>query len=227
MIRENILSVRNELSRAAAAAGTPLDQLRLVAVTKTVDVSRITEALNAGITEIGENRVQELCKKAPALALKPTLHLIGHLQTNKARDAVCVADCIHSVDSLHLAQELQKQCKKIGKRMPILLQVNTSGEESKFGISPEGLFSLAEAVLSMPNLEIRGLMTIAPMVEHPAHARPIFSKTRELYSRMAETFAGDVRLDMLSMGMSNDYVEAVLEGATVVRIGRGIFGERV
>lgn len=226
MIRENVLSVLEKIKDAALAAGTTPEEIRLIAVTKTVEIEQICEALSAGIREIGENRVQELCRKEILLSSKPVFHLIGHLQTNKVRDAVGVADFIHSVDSLHLAQELQKQCEKISKKMPVLIQVNTSGEESKFGISPSEVFGLAEAIIQMPNLDLRGMMTIAPKTDHPDTVRPIFAETRKLYEKLAERFAGDVKLDMLSMGMSNDYLEAIAEGANVVRVGRVIFGER-
>lgn len=227
MIQTKLLHVQEQIHQAARTAGTDLRKIRLIAVTKTVEEERILEALQAGVTEIGENRVQELVRKAPTLAPLATLHLIGHLQTNKVKEALRLADYIHSVDSLHLASEVQKQAQKLNKQAQILLQVNTSGEESKFGVSPEELFFLAEEVLKMPNVKIRGLMTIAPKTETPELVRPFFAETRKMYERMAETFLGDMELDMLSMGMSNDYVEAILEGATVVRIGRGIFGERI
>lgn len=226
MIERNILQIREQIENAALAAGNNPSDVKLVAVTKTVDEGRIVEAIRAGVTDVGENRVQELCRKAPCLLPKPIFHLIGHLQRNKVKDALVYADFIHSVDSLHLAQEIQKQADKMGKKAQILLQVNTSGEESKFGVSPAELFFLAEEVLKMPNLKIRGLMTIAPKAERASDVRFVFAETRKLYEKMKETFSQEEGIDMLSMGMSNDYIEAISEGATVVRIGRGIFGER-
>lgn len=226
MICENIQAVREQIADACHRAGTSADTLRLVAVTKTIGVERINEALAAGITDVGENRVQELTEKEALLQPRPTFHLIGHLQTNKAKAAVQYADFIHSVDSLHLAKELQKHASAMGKSIEVLLQVNTSGEESKFGVSPDELFSLAENVLTLSNIRVRGLMTIAPKMDAVDATRPIFEKTRKLYEKLTEEYFSDAPLDMLSMGMSNDFVQAILEGATVVRVGRSIFGER-
>ena len=225
MIRENILKIREQIKTAAITAGNRPEEVRLIAVTKTIDEKRILEALDAGITDVGENRVQELCIKAPLLSPRPTFHLIGHLQRNKVKDALQYADYIHSVDSLHLADEIQKQALKSGKQVNVLLQVNTSGEESKFGVSPAELDYLAEAVLKHPNLKLCGLMTIAPKAEYGVDIRSVFADTRILYERLKEKFFLD--LSILSMGMSNDYLDAISEGATAVRIGRGIFGERV
>ncbi len=225
MIASNILHIREQMKNAAISAGNVPANVRLIAVTKTVEERRIIEALNAGITDVGENRVQELCRKAPLLVPRPTFHLIGHLQRNKVKDALQYADYIHSVDSLALAQEIQKQAEKVGKEVQILLQVNTSGEESKFGVSPEQLDFLAEEVLNLSNLKICGLMTIAPKAENGVDVRSVFADTRLLFEKLKERFSLDIK--MLSMGMSNDYLEAIAEGATVVRIGRGIFGERV
>jgi len=225
VIRENILKIREQIKTAAITAGNRPEEVRLIAVTKTIDEKRILEALDAGITDVGENRVQELCIKATLLSPRPTFHLIGHLQRNKVKDALQYADYIHSVDSLHLADEIQKQALKSGKQVNVLLQVNTSGEESKFGVSPAELYFLAEAVLKHPNLKLCGLMTIAPKAEYGVDIRSVFADTRILYERLKEKFSLD--LSILSMGMSNDYLDAISEGATAVRIGRGIFGERV
>ena len=227
MITENIQSVRSQIADACRRAGTSPDALCLVAVTKTIDTDRINEALGAGITDVGENRVQELVEKAGQLVPRPTFHLIGHLQTNKVRSAVQYADLIHSVDSLHLAEEIQKQAYAMNKRMQVLLQVNTSGEESKFGVSPDDVFALTESILKLLNIQVRGLMTIAPKTDSAEETRPIFEKTRLLYERLSDTYFKSAPLDLLSMGMSNDFVQAILEGATVVRVGRGIFGERI
>lgn len=225
MIRENILTIREQIKTAAVAAGNNPDDIRLIAVTKTIDEKRILEALGAGITDVGENRVRELCSKAPLLLPCPTFHLIGHLQRNKVKEALQYADYIHSVDSFRLAEEIQKQAFGFGKQVNVLLQVNTSGEESKFGVAPEELDFLTEQVLKLPNLKLCGLMTIAPKAEYGIDIRSVFADTKSLYERLKEKFLLD--LNILSMGMSNDYIEAISEGATAVRIGRGIFGERV
>ncbi len=227
MIAENIQRVREQIADACQKAGKTDDTLRLVAVTKTIETERINEALALGITDVGENRVQELSIKADLLLPRPTFHLIGHLQTNKVKNAVQYADFIHSVDSLHLAKEIQKQAFATGKTVQILLQVNTSGEESKFGVSPDGLFALTEGVLTFSNIRIRGLMTIAPKTDTAEETRPIFEKTRKLYERLSNEYFSSAPLDMLSMGMSNDFAQAILEGANVIRIGRSIFGERI
>lgn len=225
MIGENILHIREQIHDAAVAAGNNADDVRLIAVTKTVEEERILEAIRVGITDVGENRVQELVRKAPLLNPSPTFHLIGHLQRNKVKDALKVADYIHSVDSVHLALEIQKQANIIQKKVNVLLQVNTSGEESKFGVSPEKLNLLTEEVLELPNLNLCGLMTIAPKPEYGVDVRAVFAETKKLYERLKENYSLDLKI--LSMGMSNDYLDAIAEGATAVRIGRGIFGERV
>jgi len=174
------------------------------------------EALEAGVTIFGENRVQDALAKHKVISDRASWHLIGHLQTNKAKDAVRIFDLIHSVDSLRLAQEIDKQAGKIGKVQDILIQVNTSGEASKFGIGPEEAAGLIRDAGLLKNISIKGLMTIAPEVEDPETVRPYFTALRELRDFIDRSW-------QLSMGMSNDFEVAVEEGATLVRVGRAVF----
>jgi hypothetical protein len=187
----------------------------LVAVTKTVPPERVDEALAAGITVFGENKIQEAKAKIPAVSSRARWHFIGHLQTNKARDAVELFDLIHSVDSLKLAGELNKCAERAGKTQPILLEVNMSGEASKFGVKPGDVPALVAEVSRFPRLELRGLMTVPPFGRD---ARPFFRQLRQLRD--------EIGLRDLSMGMSHDYEIAIEEGATLIRLGTAIFGER-
>ena len=190
--------------------------MTLVCVTKEAAVPQMEEALEAGAVMFGENRVQDAAAKHKAIGDKAAWHLIGHLQTNKAKDAVKIFTLIHSVDSLHLAQEIDKQAGKIGKVQDILIQVNTSGEESKFGISPEGAVGLVKDAGSLKNLSIKGLMTIAPEVGDAETVRPYFAALRKLRDSINPAWH-------LSMGMTNDFEVAIEEGSTMVRLGRIIF----
>jgi hypothetical protein len=187
----------------------------LVAVTKTVPPTRVDAALAAGVTVFGENKIQEAKAKIPLVSSRAHWHFIGHLQSNKARDAVELFELIHSVDSVKLAGELNKWADRAGKTQLILLEVNVAGEASKFGIKPEDLPATLAQVQQLPRLEVRGLMTVPPFVED---VRPYFRRLRELRDATG--------LQELSMGMSHDFEVAIEEGATIVRIGTGIFGER-
>jgi pyridoxal phosphate enzyme (YggS family) len=191
------------------------DGVTLVAVTKTVPPERVDAALNAGIAVFGENKIQEAKAKIPLVSSRARWHFIGHLQSNKARDAVELFELIHSVDSVKLAGELDKWAERAGKTQPILLEVNVSGEASKFGIKPEDLPATLAEIQKFPRLEVRGLMTMPPLGKDP---RPFFRQLRRLRD--------DTGLRELSMGMSHDYEIAIEEGATIVRIGTAIFGER-
>jgi pyridoxal phosphate enzyme (YggS family) len=191
------------------------DGVTLVAVTKTVPPERVDAALNAGIAVFGENKIQEAKAKIPLVSSRARWHFIGHLQSNKARDAVELFELIHSVDSVKLAGELDKWAERAGKTQPILLEVNVSGEASKFGIKPEDLPATLAEIQKSPRLEVRGLMTMPPLGKDP---RPFFRQLRRLRD--------DTGLRELSMGMSHDYEIAIEEGATIVRIGTAIFGER-
>ena len=216
MLQKRINDVKNELAKTGR-------DVTLIAVTKTHPVEVINEAIDCGITDIGENKVQEVLAKYDAV--KPVRwHLIGHLQTNKVRQIVDKVYMIHSVDSGHLAKEIDKRCAAIGKVMNVLIQVNVAGEDSKSGVSPEEVAALAEEVRSCPNLKLRGLMQIAPYAEDPEEVRPYFRKLKEVFDELKPKYGPD--FDTISMGMSNDYVIAAEEGATYVRVGTLLFGER-
>lgn len=217
-IAENVQLLRRRVERAAERAGRSPAAVTIVAVSKTFPAEAIVEALAAGLTHIGENRVQEAKPKVTALAATgqhPTWHLVGHLQTNKVKEALALFDVIQSVDSLRLAEALSGRAQR---PMPVLLEVNVAGETSKYGFAPEEVMAAAEAVARLPHLEVRGLMTVAPLVDDPEEVRPVFRRLRELRDALG--------LPDLSMGMTDDCEVAIEEGATMVRIGRAIFGER-
>ncbi len=216
--------MRARLAAAAQRARRNPDEINIIAVTKAVLPERVEDARAAGLTVFGENKVQEAKAKIPLVSSRARWHMIGHLQTNKARDAVALFELIHSVDSAKLAAELDKWAGRAGKTQPILLEINVSGEASKSGLKPEDLAATLEQINALPRIEIRGLMTMAPFAEDAEKARPHFRRLRELRDEMENRFG--VRLPELSMGMSHDFEAAVEEGATMVRIGTAIFGER-
>lgn len=214
------------MAEAALKSGRDLSAVRLMAVTKTVDERRIAEAVAAGVDVIGENYVQEAQRKIDALGKRIEWHMIGHLQTNKAKYAVKLFDVIHSVDSMALAQELDKRACAAGRVIGVLIEVNVGGEETKTGLPPEKAVPLVREAAALKNIEIRGLMTIPPWFDDPEEARPYFRALRELRDRIEAEHIPGVGMQELSMGMSTDYGVAIEEGATIVRVGRGIFGER-
>jgi len=222
------LSFVREKIREALAEANRGDDVKLVAVTKQVEPKRILAAYQAGQRVFGESRVHEGVAKIAALrGAMPDArwHLIGHLQTNKAKAAGRTFSLIESVDSFRLASHLSRESGQIGTRLPILLEVNVAGEASKSGFSPEALTQEIAALRELPHVQLRGVMTVAPLVGDPEEVRPIFRRLRELRDRIREEH-DLVDLSQLSMGMSNDFPVAVKEGATMVRIGRAIFGER-
>ena len=221
MIKQNLDVVKANVKTAAERYDRDAGEITLVCVTKNRSLEDIREAIDCGIADVGENKVQETRFKYRAL---PSVkwHMVGHLQTNKAKEAVEIFDLIHSVDSLRLAQEIDKHAAKLNKAQDILIEVNASGEGAKFGISPEGLYALIKSVKSLNNIKIRGLMTMAPIVENPEQARTCFRKLRGLIDSL-----NDLSMSILSMGMTQDYEVAIEEGATMVRIGTAIFeGEK-
>lgn len=220
MIAQNIKDITLRIARSCDKTGRPASAVSLVCVTKEAAVGQMEEALSAGAGIFGENRVQDAVAKHRAIGDKAVWHLIGHLQTNKVKDAVKIFDLIHSVDSVHLAQEIDKQAGKIGKVQDILIQVNTSGEASKFGVTPEAAIGLLKDIAPYPNISVKGLMTIAPEVEDREIVRPYFRALRELRDTLHER---RFTLHELSMGMTNDFEAAIEEGSTMVRIGRAIF----
>jgi len=211
------------MEKAALRAGRRPEEVRLVGAIKGVDVDRIAEAVESGLEIVGENYVQEALRKREVLGDRVRWHMIGHLQRNKARHAVGLFEMIHSVDSLKLAQELQKRAAKEGREVGVLLQVNLSGEETKSGVAPEGVQELAEAISEMPNLRLKGLMTMPPYFEDPDGARPYFQALRRLRDELQRR---GLPVEELSMGMSADFEVAIEEGATLVRVGTAIFGQR-
>jgi pyridoxal phosphate enzyme (YggS family) len=217
-VKANLDRVRERVARAAARAGRRADDVLLIGVSKTVDLERIRAAVDAGISALGENRVQEAKTKVETLGRPVPWHLIGHLQTNKARDAVELFDVIHSVDRLELAREIDKRAQAGGRVVEALVEVNVAGEASKGGVAPDGLPALLDAMSALARLRVRGLMAIPPAVERADDARRWFSALRTLAERHG--------LKELSMGMSADFEAAIEEGATMVRVGTAIFGAR-
>ena len=220
-IAQNIAEIRERIARAAASVGRLPEEVTIVAVTKFRDPDEIMHAVGAGLRILGENRVQEAKAKYGLLPEDVTWHMIGHLQRNKAREAVAVFDCIHSLDSVRIADEVEKRCAALEKTMDVLLEVNVSGEEAKYGLKPDEVEDVVRHVLTLPHLSLKGLMTMAPFVDDPETVRPVFRGLRELRDRIND--AGLCRLTELSMGMTQDYEVAVQEGATLVRIGSAIF----
>ena len=224
-LSDQLANVLNAVNETAAAAGREPGEVRLLAVSKTFPASDVLEAYHAGQREFGENRVQELEQKVPALPRDIVWHLIGHLQSNKAAKAAELADWVHSVDSVKLVNKLSDAAQKAGKTLKILLEVNVSGEESKYGIrTKEELFQVAEAAASAPAIEWKGLMTMAPADAKGEELNAVFSGLRQMRDELEQKYS--VKLPELSMGMSGDYPAANAEGATIVRIGTAIFGGR-
>lgn len=225
-LAENIAQLRGRIAAACRRCGRRPEDVRLVAVSKTVPAERLRQAYEAGLREFGENRVQEAESKRAALSdLTVAWHLIGHLQTNKARLARELFHWVESVDSLRVAEKLD-QASVDGDRLPILLQANLGQEATKFGASEEALVALAEQLGRLPTLELRGLMAIPPFFENPEGARPFFRRLRELAAAIASRTLPGVSMQDLSMGMSHDFEVAIEEGATIVRVGTAIFGPR-
>jgi hypothetical protein len=222
-IRENLLRVTERIEKAAQKAGRNPKDIRLVAVSKTMEADRVRKAIEAGVTILGENYVQEAQKKIEEIGKPVSWHFIGHLQTNKAKVVVRLFDVIHSVDSVALAEELNRRAQQANQKIPIMIEVNLSGETTKFGTEEEKVTSLAQGVLKLDHLSLEGLMTMPPYFDDPEMSRPYFIQLRELKERLVK---GGIPLKDLSMGMSNDFEIAIQEGATYVRVGTAIFGAR-
>ena len=223
---ENYKEVENRVEEACKRAGRKREEVTLIAVSKTKPVSMIEELLPLNVRDFGENKVQELTAKAEILPSALHWHMIGHLQRNKVKYIVDKACIIHSVDSLRLAEEISKAAQKKQVTAKILIEVNVAEEESKFGVRTSELLPLIEAISPLPNIAIKGLMTIAPYVENPEENRWIFQKLKNLSIDIKGKNFDNVTMDVLSMGMTGDYEVAIEEGATHVRVGTGIFGER-
>jgi len=229
MVKDNILKVKERISTACAKSGYDPHKITIVAVTKGRSVDEIKEAIEAGATDIGENKVQEALLKYNELlvsgqGITPVKwHMVGHLQTNKVKDAVKIFDLIQSVDSLHLAQEIDKEARKINKVQEILVEIKTSPEENKTGLKAGGAIEDIMEIIKLDNISIKGLMTIAPIVDNPDEARPYFQKLKELKDEINIFLTPAFRLQILSMGMTDDFEVAVREGSNMVRLGRAIF----
>lgn len=226
MVRENLEEVKNRILAACKRAGRNPQEVTLVAVSKTKPADMITEAYAAGIRDFGENKVQELCEKHQALPEDIRWHMIGHLQRNKVKQVIDKAVLIHSVDSLRLAEQIEEEAARRNLIADILLEVNVAEEESKFGFKPEETEKAVLEIAKFPHVEIKGLMTIAPFVENSEENRPVFKKLKKFYVDMQSKNIDNVNMNMLSMGMTGDYEIAIEEGATLVRVGTGIFGTR-
>jgi pyridoxal phosphate enzyme (YggS family) len=225
-IAANINTVKKRIAIAAAKCNRSPDTIKLLAVTKTVSPSAIVEAIDAGITMFGENYVQEAKEKVAIIGPRAQWHMIGHLQTNKAKYAINLFNYIHSVDRMDLAWELDKKALLAGHKMNILIEVNVSGEKTKNGIPVATAISLVQDISKLENLFVRGLMTMAPYSANPESARPYFASLRNLRDEIIRAGITGILMDELSMGMTDDFEVAIEEGATIVRIGRAIFGER-
>uniref|UniRef100_UPI004055D048 YggS family pyridoxal phosphate-dependent enzyme n=1 Tax=Acetatifactor sp. TaxID=1872090 RepID=UPI004055D048 len=226
MIAKNIAKVQADIAAACAKAERSADEVTLITVSKTKPVELLQEAYDAGSRDFGENKVQEMLDKMPQLPADIRWHMIGHLQRNKVKYIVDKVYLIHSVDSLRLAEEISKEAKKKNVVVNILVEVNVAQEESKFGTTTAEAISLVEEISKLPGIHIKGLMTIAPYVENEEENRVIFQKLRQLSVDIAQKNIDNIDMNVLSMGMTGDYRIAVEEGATYVRVGTGIFGER-
>lgn len=226
MLAENLQLVEERIQRACERANRSREEVTLIAVSKTKPVSMLEEIYGEGIRDFGENKVQELTEKYEVMPSDIKWHMIGHLQRNKVKYIVDKAELIHSVDSVRLAETISREAVKKEVTVDILIEVNVAEEESKFGLKTEEVVSMVEKIAEFPNIRIRGLMTIAPYVENSEENRTIFKKLRKLSVDIAEKNIDNVNMSVLSMGMTNDYEVAIEEGATMVRVGTGIFGER-
>lgn len=224
-IRDNVRRVKEAMEKAAERAGRRPEEIRLVAACKTVDIERIRAAVEAGITILGENYVQEAMRKNDVLATPVSWHFIGHLQKNKAKYAVRLFEVIHSMDSTALAEELDKRADRVGRKMEVLVEVNLSREASKWGVTEDETMPLIHRISELANLSFQGLMTMPPFFDDPEDSRPYFVNLRALAERVVRegVHAGPLEL---SMGMTNDFPVAIEEGATLIRVGTAIFGLR-
>lgn len=226
MIHENLMQTHINIEKACERSGRSPGEVQLIAVSKTKPVELLLEAYEAGVRDFGENKVQELTEKYDLLPKDIRWHMIGHLQRNKVKYLVGKVHLIHSVDSLRLAQEIQKEAQKRQMEVNILVEVNVAEEESKFGSTMEDALQLVREIALLPSVHIQGLMTVAPFVDNPEKNRRIFANLRQLAVDIMRKNIDNVNMNVLSMGMTGDYQVAVEEGATCVRVGTGIFGER-
>lgn len=225
-IRDHLNEVRENIQKACEKAGRSPQEVTLIAVSKTKPLFMLEEAYEAGARDFGENKVQEILEKHPKMPEDARFHMIGHLQRNKVKQVLPHAVLIHSVDSYRLAEQISQEAGKLGITAKILLEVNVAKEESKFGMMPEDVEEMAGQIAALPHLQIEGLMTIAPFVDDQEKNRPVFRKLYQLSVDIKKKNIDNVNMSVLSMGMTGDYQVAVEEGATMIRVGTGIFGAR-
>lgn len=226
MLKENLIQVEEKINAACQRSGRSRNEVTLIAVSKTKPIPMLAEIYEEGVRDFGENKVQEILEKHDVLPNDIKWHMIGHLQRNKVKAVIDKVSLIHSVDSFRLAEEINIQAKKINITVPILVQVNIAGEDTKFGITKEDAIALVEQIAELDNLRIQGLMTIAPLVNDPEDNRQYFRGIRQLSVDIRNKNIDNVCMDILSMGMTGDYEVAIEEGATMVWVGTGIFGAR-
>ena len=226
ILAKNLESVRYNIAQAAEKSGRTAADITLIGVTKMVAADKVQQLVDLGVTHLGENRVQELRDKIPRVSSQATWHLIGHLQTNKVKDVIGHVALIHSVDSLRLAEEINKRAKNANMIVDILLEVNIADELSKYGVSVNMALELAKQLADLPHVCLRGLMTVAPYVEKAENNRLCYKKMTEVFIDIQHKIGNNSSLTFLSMGMTNDYAVAIEEGANIVRVGTGLFGSR-
>ena len=226
MLIDRLKEVEEKIITACTTGNRNREDVTLIAVSKTKPIETLQEAYNLGVRIFGENKVQELVDKYEVLPNDIKWHMIGHLQRNKVKYIIDKVDCIHSVESIRLAETIEKEAAKHNRIVNILVEVNVAGEESKFGLTPEETPSFIEEIAKFPHLRVKGLMTIAPFVDDSEENRPVFKALKKLSVDIAAKNIDNVSMNVLSMGMTNDYTVAIEEGATMVRVGTGIFGER-
>ena len=225
-IQNNLYQVQANIKSACENSGRSYFDITLVGVTKTIEVERISQLVSLGVRDLGENRVQELLEKEPAMDSSVNWHLIGHLQTNKVKYIVDKVKLIHSLDSIKLAKEINKHAEALDISASVLIEINIAAENSKFGIAPNELSDFLDEIASYPHIVAKGLMCVAPYVEKPAENRDYFRKMRQMFVDSGAKSLNNIHMQYLSMGMTNDYEIAIEEGANIVRVGTGIFGAR-
>ncbi len=225
-LQDNLKDVEAKICAACKRSGRKREDVTLIAVSKTKPAEMIRTIYDEGVRDFGENKVQEILTKEPVLPHDIRWHMIGHLQRNKVKQVIDKSCLIHSVDSLRLAEEIEKEADKHNLVVPVLLEVNVAGEESKFGMTKEEALDLVVLLSQFRHIAVKGLMTIAPNVENPEENRPIFRDLKQLSVDIINKNIDNISMDVLSMGMTNDYEVAIEEGATMVRVGTGIFGTR-
>ncbi len=223
-VKDNVNNIKSRIKAACKRSGRSVDEITVIGVTKTFEADKITEAIECGIENVAENRVQELVRKYDQVE-GVNWHLIGHLQTNKVKYIADKVTLIHSVDSLKLAEEIDKQAEKHDRVIDVLVEVNVSGEESKFGVSPDDLHNILSEIGKFPNIKVQGLMTMAPLLADKDEIRQIFKKMYKIFIDNRAKKYNNINMGILSMGMSNDFEIAIEEGATMVRIGRAMFAD--